>query len=97
MISAPLSYLKRLPIHEVKVDRSFVDGIANDPDDRAITTAIIAMARGLELRTVAEGVEIEVQHAELKRLGCDIGQGLFYSRPMPPVELQEWLSRRKLA
>lgn len=92
-----LSYLKRLPIHEVKVDRSFVDGIANDPDDRAITTAIIAMARGLELRTVAEGVETEVQHAELKRLGCDIGQGLFYSRPMSPVELQEWLSQRKLA
>ena len=89
-----LSYLKRLPIHEVKVDRSFVDGIASDPDDRAITTAIIAMARGLGLRTVAEGVETEVQQAELRRMGCDIGQGFLYSHPLSATALQAWILER---
>lgn len=89
-----LSYLKRLPIHEVKVDRSFVDGIASEPDDRAITTAIIAMARGLGLRTVAEGVETEIQQAELRRLGCDIGQGYFYSPPLSATALQAWILER---
>lgn len=89
-----LSYLKRLPIHEVKVDRSFVDGIASDPDDRAITTAIIAMAHGLGLRTVAEGVETEIQQTELQRLGCDIGQGFLYSRPLSASALQTWILAR---
>ncbi|MEK7322132.1 MAG: EAL domain-containing protein [Pseudomonadota bacterium] len=91
-----LSYLKRLPIHEVKVDRSFVDGIASDADDRAITTAIIAMARGLGLRTVAEGVETQVQETELKRLRCDFGQGYLYSKPLSAASLKDWvLARRK--
>lgn len=89
-----LSYLKRMPIHEVKVDRSFVDGITSEPDDRAITTAIIAMARGLGLRTVAEGVETEVQQTELRRLGCDIGQGYFYSPPLSAAALQAWILER---
>lgn len=92
-----LSYLKRLPIHEIKVDRSFIDGIASDADDRAITTAIIAMARGLGLRTVAEGVETEVQQAELRRLGCDIGQGFFYAKPLSAAVLQEWIGSRLAA
>ena len=90
-----LSYLKRLPIHEVKIDRTFVDGIATDPDDRAIATAIVAMARSLGLRTVAEGVETHVQQAELRQLGCNIGQGYFYSRPVGAVVLQEWIMERR--
>jgi two-component system CheB/CheR fusion protein len=89
-----LSYLKRFDIHELKIDRSFVDGIATDPDDRSITTAIIAMARELGLKTVAEGVETEAQHETLKNLGCDIGQGYLYSRPLSPSVLQDWLLRR---
>ena len=90
-----LSYLKRLPIHEIKVDRGFVDGIADDADDRAIATAIIAMARSLGLHTVGEGVESALQEAELKKLGCDIGQGFYYSRPLPAAQLHEWLLARR--
>lgn len=89
-----LSYLKRFPIDEVKIDRTFIDGLGNDPDDLAITTAIIAMAHELGLRTVAEGVETEVQHEALKDLGCDIGQGYFYSEPLSAPLLQEWLQKR---
>lgn len=95
-----LSYLKRFPIHELKIDRSFIDGIATDPEDRSITTAIIAMARELGLKTVAEGVETEAQHEALKNLGCDIGQGYLYSKPMPAPIFQDWLlnrSGRKIA
>jgi len=89
-----LSYLKRFAIHELKIDRSFVDGIASDPDDRSITTAIIAMARELGLKTVAEGVETEAQHETLKNLGCDIGQGYLYAKPLSPPVLQDWLLNR---
>jgi diguanylate cyclase (GGDEF)-like protein/PAS domain S-box-containing protein len=86
-----LSYLKRFPIDEIKIDHSFVKGIADDSDDRAITTAIIAMAHELGLRTVAEGVETAVQHNAIKSLGCDIGQGYLFAKPMPAALLQEWL------
>jgi len=89
-----LSYLKRFPIDEVKIDRSFVDGLGNDLDDQAITTAIIAMAHELGLRTVAEGVESETQHQTLKTLGCDIGQGHFYSEPLSPTLLRNWLLKQ---
>ena len=86
-----LSYLKRFPVSELKIDRSFVDGIASEAEDRSITTAIIAMARELGLKTVAEGVETKEQHEALKNLGCDIGQGYLYSRPLPASHLSDWL------
>ncbi len=86
-----LSHLKRFPIHELKIDRSFVDGIVNDRDDRAITSAIISMAGHLGLRVVAEGVETEEQLSELQSLGCDIGQGYFYAKPLPVKEFDEWV------
>jgi two-component system CheB/CheR fusion protein len=85
-----LSYLKRFPIHELKVDRSFVDGIVTDRDDRAIASAIIGMARSLDLRVVAEGVETAAQLAELQALGCDIGQGYFYAKPLPAPAFETW-------
>jgi diguanylate cyclase (GGDEF)-like protein/PAS domain S-box-containing protein len=86
-----LSYLKRFPLSELKIDRSFVDGIADEAEDRSITTAIVAIARELGLNTVAEGVETEAQHEVLKKLGCDIGQGYLYSRPLPGSQVQDWL------
>ena len=89
-----LSYLKRFPVSELKIDRSFVDDIASDADDRSITTAIIAMARELGLKTVAEGVETAAQHDVLRKLGCDIGQGYLYSQPIAGPQLQEWLLKR---
>ena len=77
-----LAYLKRLPIDTVKIDQSFVRDLTVDPDDAAIVTAIVAMARSLGVEVVAEGVETEEQLAELKRLGCHRAQGYLLARPM---------------
>jgi diguanylate cyclase (GGDEF)-like protein/PAS domain S-box-containing protein len=77
-----LAYLKRLPIDTVKIDQSFVRDLTIDDDDAAIVTAIVAMARSLDVEVVAEGVETEEQLAELKRLGCHRAQGFLLARPM---------------
>ena len=82
-----LSYLKRFPVDVLKIDRSFVDGLGDDPEDTAIVTAIISLGRALGLRVVAEGVETERQLAELRRLGCDRAQGFMFARPRPAPEL----------
>ncbi|BAE52133.1 EAL domain-containing protein [Paramagnetospirillum magneticum] len=79
-----LSYLKKLPIHELKIDRSFVDGIALERDDRSIAKAIIDMSRALGMRVVAEGVESEEQLGVLKEEGCDMVQGYLFHRPLSP-------------
>ena len=83
-----LSYLKRYPINQLKIDKGFVDGVSNDPDDRAITEAVIALARSLKLDTVAEGVETEAQLATLRELGCGKIQGYYFGRPVPPSEFK---------
>jgi EAL domain-containing protein (putative c-di-GMP-specific phosphodiesterase class I) len=81
-----LSQLKRFPLDELKIDRSFIQGIPRDADDSAIVTAIIVMAHSLGLSVVAEGVETEEQLAFLEDQGCDEYQGFLFSRPVPPAE-----------
>lgn len=84
-----LNYLKRLPIHILKVDRSFVMDIPYDNDDMEITAAVIAMAHKLGLKVVAEGVELAAQAEFLKENHCDYVQGYFYGKPMPVSALFE--------
>jgi diguanylate cyclase (GGDEF)-like protein len=84
-----LSYLKRFPIDELKIDRSFVQDLHRDADDAAICAAILAMARQLGLRVVAEGVELEEQLDFLRRHNCDEIQGYLFSKPLPAEEFEK--------
>jgi diguanylate cyclase (GGDEF)-like protein/PAS domain S-box-containing protein len=86
-----LSYIARLPINLVKIDRTFVSGMAGSPQDMAIVTTIIALAHSLNLRVVAEGVETESQSKLLKLLKCDEAQGYLFSRPLPGAEIEPLL------
>jgi len=93
-----LNYLKRFPVHVLKIDKSFVDGIPSDPGDTTIVTTIISMAHDMKLKVVAEGVESEAQLAFLRKRGCDEMQGYFFSRPVPAQEAESLLSAgRRLA
>jgi len=87
-----LSYLKRLPIDSLKIDKSFIDGLGRDSGDEAIVSATIDLAHKLLLRVVAEGVEREDQLRILKKLGCEEIQGYFFSKPLPPAQLAQWLA-----
>jgi diguanylate cyclase (GGDEF)-like protein/PAS domain S-box-containing protein len=78
-----LAYLKRFPVDELKVDRAFVAGLLTDQEDLAIVTAVINLAHTLGLQAVAEGVETAEQLGRLRELGCDIGQGYYFGRPLP--------------
>jgi diguanylate cyclase (GGDEF)-like protein len=83
-----LSHLRRVPVDGVKIDRSFVADVLIDPDDLALTSAIIAMAHSLGITVVAEGIESEGQHAVLRERGCDYGQGFWLGRPMHPQDIK---------
>lgn len=90
-----MSYLKRLPIDNLKIDISFIRDIATDPDAASIVTAIIAMAHSLNLKTIAEGIETEEQWKILRLLRCDMGQGYYYSKPLPAEEVEKMLIYQK--
>ncbi len=84
---ASLTYLRKFPVSKVKVDQSFVQGIAHVPEDKAIVEAVIRLGHGLNLEVTAEGVETEEQAIILKSWNCDEAQGYFFSRPVPADEL----------
>ena len=86
-----LAYLKRYPLDKIKVDRSFVIDTPQDADDVAIVTAVVQLARSLQLQSVAEGVENPEQLALLRGLGCDLAQGYGIARPLPAAEARAWM------
>ena len=89
-----LSYLKRFPINKIKIDKSFVDNLATDPDDAAIVKAIIAMAGALQMKVVTEGVETKAQLDFLRQHGCEQYQGYVFSNPLPAAEIVAKLKRQ---
>jgi len=89
-----LSYLRDLPIDELKLDPTFISPMAQDERTAALVASTIAMAHSLGLRMVAEGVENDVAFTELTRLGCDQAQGYLMSGPVPAAEFDHWLSNR---
>jgi EAL domain-containing protein (putative c-di-GMP-specific phosphodiesterase class I) len=89
-----LTHLKRFPIDTLKVDRSFIRDLPTDAEDKAITEAIIAMGKSLDLTVVAEGVETEEQQAFLREHDCDEMQGFFFSKPIPGDAFAELLRQR---
>ena len=91
-----LAYLTTLPISELKIDRSFVRDLGMTPQSSAVVTAIIALARSLGLRVIAEGVENLRQMEVLHRLGCGVMQGFLFSKPQAPEDIETWLQQTVL-
>jgi len=87
-----LSYLKRLPVDEIKIDRSFVMEMAKNNDDQVIVNTTLMMGHNLSLEVVAEGVEDEATLYKLKDMGCDLAQGYHIARPMPSHDFFTWIS-----
>ncbi|RYG87696.1 MAG: EAL domain-containing protein, partial [Alphaproteobacteria bacterium] len=86
--------LSNLPIDKLKIDQSFVRRIDTDHASRAVIDAVIALANSLELELVAEGIETESALRYLRERGCQLGQGYYFSRPLPQVALEEWVEKR---
>jgi diguanylate cyclase (GGDEF)-like protein/PAS domain S-box-containing protein len=89
-----MRYLKRLPIHKLKIDKSFIDDIVMNPNDRAISEAIITMAHSLQIKVIAEGVETKEQMEILRSLGCDEIQGYLFFKPMPSEKIVDIFSEK---
>jgi len=89
-----LSYIKKLPVDNIKIDIAFVRDVSKDPDAASIISAITGMARGMDLKTIAEGVETEEQRNILHLLRCDMGQGYYFSPAVPAKEFELILTGR---
>ncbi|MGZ5818058.1 MAG: EAL domain-containing protein, partial [Burkholderiaceae bacterium] len=89
-----LAYLKKFAVDKIKIDQSFVRDLANDAENTAIVKAIIQMARSLNLKTIAEGVEDELTLQHLRIHHCDEAQGYFFAKPMPAAMLAQYVASR---
>ncbi|MBL8329529.1 MAG: GGDEF domain-containing protein [Rubrivivax sp.] len=92
-----LAYLQRLPVSELKIDRSFVDRVDQSPARIALLRSIVQLGHGLGLQVTAEGVEREEERTELRQAGCDLGQGWLFARAMPPSAALAWVSQHEAA
>lgn len=90
-----LTYLKRFPLHKLKIDRSFILSLHEDEADAAIVAAIIQMGHAMQMEVVAEGVELQAQEEVLLRLGCNHLQGFLFARPMPPKEFEAFMQAHR--
>jgi EAL domain-containing protein (putative c-di-GMP-specific phosphodiesterase class I) len=86
-----LGYLKRFPVDILKIDKSFVDGVAVNPEDAALAQTIVQLGQTLHLQTLAEGIESVDQSAQLSALGCTYGQGYLFARPTAPEDVEALL------
>ena len=89
-----LSYLKRFPVHKLKIDQSFVKDLPRNADDGAIVKAIVTLGRALDIKVLAEGIETDSQQTVLSALGCDQGQGYFYSQPLWARDFESFVFNR---
>lgn len=93
--NSSLSQLRRLPLDELKIDKSFIDEVHHNPDDAAIVSAIVTLGHNLGMIVVAEGVETIEQLNSLHTRGCDVVQGYYYSKPLLPDEMADYLKERR--
>jgi EAL domain-containing protein (putative c-di-GMP-specific phosphodiesterase class I) len=89
-----LSHLRRLPVQEIKIDRSFVGRMCEDPNDAKLVRATVDLGRNLGLRVVAEGVANRQTREALTQMGCDSAQGYYFAEPLPAAEVSRWLAER---
>ncbi len=92
-----LAYLKRFPVDVLKIDRTFVSGLEHNSEDAAIVNAVISLGHALRLSVVAEGVETAEEAAQLHTMGCEIGQGYYFARPLPPEQADACVQHRPRA
>ena len=90
-----LSYLRQFPVSRLKIDRSFIRDVATNPDAAVVATAIIGLAKSLNLKVIAEGVETEAQLAFLRAHDCDEAQGYYFSEPLHVQEAEDYLRRQR--
>ena len=88
-----LRYLESFPLSEIKVDRSFVRDVADSPAKRVIAESIVKLGAALDIRVVAEGIETEAERAIMRTLGCSVGQGFLFAKPLDEAQFQTWLDR----
>jgi EAL domain-containing protein (putative c-di-GMP-specific phosphodiesterase class I) len=89
--STTLAYLGEFPVDILKIDRSFIRGMSDNPEGRILVQAILDLARALHLDTVAEGIEMQEQRTELLTSGCASGQGFFFAKPVTPDRIADLL------